>query len=77
MDYQTTNWFKKIYNYVNTLSKAGDYKLGKIYYKINTGKYRNVIVDNAKIDRFNELYKDGGAPYRIQGVKFAYISNYA
>lgn len=75
IDYTTTNWFKKVYNFIKTWSKVGNGNLAKIYYNINTGKYKNAKVNQANIDRFQKLYGDQGANFEMNGTSFDNIPN--
>jgi len=74
IDFETTNWFRKIYNFVKTIAKVGSYNLAKIYYDINTGKYANVKVSQSNIDRFKSIYKDG-LNFEHRGTTFKTIPN--
>lgn len=75
INYQVTNWFKKIANFINTWSKVGNLKLAKLYYDINVGKYRNTIASASNIARYKTLYAESGPNFIMKGVELKSIQN--
>lgn len=75
INYQVTNWFKKIANFINTWSKVGNLKLAKLYYDINVGKYRNAIASASNIARYKTLYAESGPNFIMKGVELKSIQN--
>lgn len=74
IDYQTNNWFKKISNFIKIWSKVGNYRMSKLYYDINVGKYSNVKSNSENIARFKKLYSTG-LNFTIKGHEFNTITN--
>lgn len=74
-DFETNNWFKKIWNFVKVWSKVGSYSLARIFYNMNVGKYKNSKVSSDNIARFRDLYKGAGANFEMNGTTFSTIPN--
>lgn len=74
IDFETTNWFKKVLNFIRVWSKVGNYQLAKLYNQMNTGKFAKVNISQSNIDRFKRLYGNAGAPFEIRGHKFTHIA---
>jgi hypothetical protein len=74
-DFETNNWFKKIWNFVKVWSKVGSYSLARIFYNMNVGKYKDSKVSSDNIARFRDLYKGVGANFEMNGTTFSTISN--
>jgi hypothetical protein len=41
-DFDTRNWFKRIFNFIKLWARTGQYGLAKIYNSILTGKYSGI-----------------------------------
>ena len=75
LKYDTKNWFTRILNFIKIWKEVGNYKLAKIYYEINTGKFANAKVSKENVDRFKSIYANSGPAFKIYGKKFKYIPN--
>lgn len=74
INYQVTNWFKKIANFIKVWSKVSNFTLAKMYYDINVGKYANAKSTSSNIERFKKLYKHG-PNFTMKGVELKTITN--
>ena len=72
IDFETTNWFRKIYNFIKILAKVGNYRLAKMYYDINVGKFRNVKPSTENVERFKRIYENG-PDFKHRGTNYATI----
>jgi hypothetical protein len=72
-DLQAANWFKKIYEFVKIWKGVGSFKIAKLYYDINVGKFCNVKPSKENIARFKELYAGKGPNFQIRGTELKAI----
>jgi hypothetical protein len=84
IDYTTTNFFKRIWNFIKTLANliiVGDngiinsFKLAKLYVAINRGEFASIKPSAENIERFKRIYGDQGALMTYRGVEFKQIQN--
>ena len=75
IDFNTTNLFKRIRNFVKVWSKIGNLRLARIYYRINTGGFKNVKPSEENISRFKALYGDTGPNFTFNGEEFKEFTN--
>ena len=75
IDFNTTNLFKRIRNFVKVWAKIGNLRLARIYYRINTGGFKNVKPSEENITRFKALYGDTGPNFTFNGEEFKEFTN--
>jgi len=44
-DFETKNWFRKIFDFVRMWARTGQYGLAKLQYYISAGKYKGITPD--------------------------------
>ena len=69
IDFQAKNWFRRILNFIKVWSKLGSFKMAKLYYDINRGKFANVKPFEENVKRFKALYADEGPNFEVRGVE--------
>lgn len=77
IDYNTNNWFKKVVAFIKTLRSVSDYKIAKLYYDINMGRFKDVKPSDSNVARFRSIYGSVGAPFKLDGVEFEHINSTA
>ena len=69
IDFQAKNWFRRILNFIKVWSKLGSFKMAKLYYDINRGKFSNVKPSEENVKRFKALYEDKGPNFEVRGTE--------
>ena len=72
-DFETNNWFKRIYDFIRLWVRTGSYGLAKIYSQINRGKFSGIKPNQKNIERFRKIYSGKGPNYEVNGYKFQNI----
>lgn len=75
IDYNTTNLFKRVWNFIRTWARLGSLRLARIYYTINTGGYSNVKPSAENVARFKALYQNEGPNFTFNGADFKQFAN--
>ena len=72
-DFETNNWFRRIYDFIRLWIRTGSYGLAKLYSQINRGKFSGIKPSQENIERFREIYSGKGPNYEVNGYKFQNI----
>lgn len=72
-DFETNNWFKRIYDFIRLWVRTGSYGLAKLYSQINRGKFSGIKPSEQNIERFRQIYSGKGPNYEVNGYKFQNI----
>ena len=72
-NFQTNNWFRRIYDFIRLWVRTGQYGLAKIYSNINRGKYNGIKPSAENVTRFKQLYEWSGPNYQVNGYEFKHI----
>ena len=73
-DFDTRNWFKRIFNFIKLWARTGQYGLAKIYNSILTGKYSGIKPSQSNIERFRRIYGESGPNFEVAGHTFNTIT---
>lgn len=72
-DFDSKNWFRRVFDFVRLWSRTGQYGLAKVMYYTAIGKYKGIKPNQQNIDRFKQIYTDG-ADMQVNGVKLKSIT---
>lgn len=72
-DFETNNWFRRIYDFIRLWVRTGSYGLAKLYSQINRGKFSGIKPSEQNIKRFRNIYQGKGPNYEVNGYKFQHI----
>ena len=72
-NFETKNWFRRIWDFVRLWSRTGSYSLANIYSNINRAKYNGVQPNAENVARFRQIYSGEGPNLEIQGYRFQNI----
>lgn len=73
IDFQAKNWFRRILNFIKVWSRIGSFKMAKLYYDINRGKFSNIKPSEENVKRFKTLYGDKGPNFEVRGIELNHI----
>ena len=73
IDFQAKNWFRRILNFIKVWSKVGSFKMAKLYYDINRGKFANVKPSENNVERFKAIYAQEGPNFEVRGTELKTI----
>lgn len=69
IDFQAKNWFRRILNFIKVWSKLGSFKMARLYYDINRGKFANIKLSENNVARFKALYAEKGPNFEVRGIE--------
>lgn len=75
-NFETKNWFRKIFNFIKLWVRTGQYGLARLYNAINTGKFAGIKPDQDNISRFRNIYQSSGPNLEVYGYKFNHITTW-
>lgn len=75
-NFDTKNWFRRIYDFIRLWARTGQYGLARIYSDINRAKFYGITPDQNNVQRFKQIYGEVGPNLEINGYNFKHISTY-
>ena len=75
-EFDTNNWFRRIWDFIKLWFNTGQYALAKIYSNINRGKYYGIRPNAENVTRFRSIYQGEGPNFELNGYKFKTITSY-
>lgn len=73
-DFESTNWFRRIFDFVRLWSKVGQYGIARMMYDISRAKYKGLKPNRENVNRFRQIYKNVGPNFEVAGTKFNAIT---
>ena len=73
-DFESTNWFRRIFDFVRLWSKVGQYGIARMMYDISRAKYKGLKPNRQNVNRFRQIYKNVGPNFEVAGTKFNAIT---
>lgn len=72
-DIGRNNLFKRLYNFVRTLTRLKNWQKNHLFKNIVSGKFKDNNVNLVSEQYFSDTYGDDGAPFKINGYNFKTI----
>lgn len=73
-DFESTNWFRRIFDFVRLWSKVGQYGIARMMYDISRAKYKGLKPNRENVNRFRQIYQNVGPNFEVAGTKFNAIT---
>lgn len=72
-DIGRNNLFKRLYNFVRTLTRLKNWQKNHLFKNIVSGKFKDNNVNLVSEQYFSDTYGDEGAPFKVNGYNFKTI----